>query len=424
MKNNRLVAMALSAAMTLTSLSPIAVQAATAAQQQPVTTATPLPAKPDITQLESFSELFANAKKFIDNPKTWDKIPAKVVLCVFSPGGANGEGFDFVLENIKELPKYTQIAKNMGLDLKITMKTPLDMHIDFASAKLKRKASTDVSFRIYTNERVATEDFKAGQCDGVAISNLRARAFNQFVGSLDSIGSIESYEQMSEAIRLLSKPAASKYMVNKDFEIVALVPLGAAYIMVNDRKINSLAKAAGKKIAVMDFDKSQAKMVQQIGAQPVAVDLTSIAGKFNNGQVDIIAGPALIFQPLELYRGMTEPNGNVRGAIIRFPVVHVTGVMMMHRGKFPDGIGQLMREFAATQTPLAYQFVDKIEKAIDEKYWIDVQEADKPGYQKLMRESRIAMTKEGYYDKNMMGFLKKIRCRFNPASYECRMNDE
>ena len=202
MKNNRLVAMALSAAMTLTSLSPLAVQAAPATLQQPI--ATQIPAKPDINQLENFSELFANAKKFIDNPKTWDKIPAKVTLCIFSPGGANGEGFDFVMENIKELPKYTQIAKNMGLDLKITMKTPLDMHIDFASAKLKRKASSDISFRIYTNERVATEDFKAGQCDGVAISNLRARAFNHFVGSIDSIGAIESYEQMSiKTLKLL-----------------------------------------------------------------------------------------------------------------------------------------------------------------------------------------------------------------------------
>ena len=55
-----------------------------------------------------------------------------------------------------------------------------------------------------------------------------------------------------------------------------------------------------------------------------------------------------------------------------------------------------MREFAATQTPLAYQFVDKVEQSIDAKYWMDVLEADKPGYLKLMRESRIAMTKEGY----------------------------
>jgi hypothetical protein len=55
---------------------------------------------------------------------------------------------------------------------------------------------------------------------------------------------------------------------------------------------------------------------------------------------------------------------------------------------------------------------------------MDVPAADKPGYIKLMRESRIEMTKEGYYDKRMMSFLKKIRCQFDPTNYECSMTDE
>jgi hypothetical protein len=193
---------------------------------------------------------------------------------------------------------------------------------------------------------------------------------------------------------------------------------------VNDRKINSLAKAAGKKIAVLDFDKSQARMVQQIGAQPVSVDFTTLSGKFNNGQVEIMAGPALIFKPLELYKGMTGSDGKVKGAIIRFPVLQVTGVMIMHRGKFPEGVGQLMREFSAMQTPRVYPFIDETEQSIDAKYWMEVPASDKPGYTKLMRESRIAMAKEGYYDKRMMGFLKKIRCQFDPSNYECSMTDE
>jgi hypothetical protein len=378
----------------------------------------------NVVELEKYSEVFAHAKKLMDDPKTWRKIPAKVTLCIFSPEGAHGKGFDFAMNTMKQLPQYTQIAKNMGIDLKITMTTPLDMHIDMASSVLKRHASTDVKFRIYTNEKIASDDFKVNQCDGVGMSNLRAKEYNKFVGSLDAIGAIPSYKQLTAAIQLLAKPEAAKYMINDDYETVAMIPMGAAYIMVNDRKINSLAKAAGKKIAVLDYDKSQAKMVQQIGAQPVSVDLTTVSGKFNNGQVDIMAGPALLFKPLELYKGMTAPDDSIKGAIIRFPVLQVTGVMMMHRGKFPDGIGQLIREFAATQTPLAYQFIDETEQHIDPKYWLDVPAADKPGYIKLMRESRIAMTKEGYYDKRMMTFLKKIRCQFDPTNYECSMTDE
>jgi hypothetical protein len=381
-------------------------------------------AGPDVDQLEKYSEVFAHAKKLIDNPKTWDKIPSKVTLCVFSPEGAKGEGFDFAMSYMKELPKYTKIAQNMGVDLKVTMTSPMDMHVELASEKAHRHAATDVKFRVYTNEKIASEDFKNNQCDGVAMSNLRAKEYNGFVGSLDAIGAIPSYKQLTEAIQLLAKPEAAKYMVNQDYEVVAMIPMGAAYIMVNDRKINSLAKAAGKKIAVLDFDKSQAKLVQQIGAQPISVDLTTISGKFNNAQVDIMAGPALIFKPFELYKGMTASDGSIKGAIIRFPVVQITGVMMMHRGKFPDGIGQLVREFSAMQAPMAYQFIDKTEQAIDPKYWMDVPAADKPGYIKMMRESRIAMAKDGFYDKRMMSFLKKVRCQFDPINYECSLTDE
>ncbi len=415
MNKNRILSTLLSATMLLSMPS----FAATPDGSKPLGAA-----GPDVNELEKYSEIFAHAKKLMDNPKTWDKIPPKIALCVFSPEGAHGKGFDFAMSYLKELPKYTRIAKNMGVDLKVTMTSPMDMHVDLASSVAKRKASTDVKFRIYTNEKIASEDFKAGQCDGVAMSNLRAKEYNSFIGSLDAIGAVPSYKHLTEAIQLLSKPAAGNYMVNKDYEIVAIIPMGAAYIMVNDRKINSLAKAAGKKVAVLDYDKSQAKMVQQIGAQPVSVDLTTISGKFNNSQVDIMAGPALIFKPFELYKGMTAPDGSVKGAIIRFPVVQITGVMMMHRGKFPEGVGQLVREFSAMQTGMAYQFIDETEQSIDAKYWMDVPAADKPGYVKLMRESRIAMAKEGFYDKRMMTFLKKIRCQFDPSNYECSMTEE
>ena len=47
---------------------------------------------------------------------------------------------------------------------------------------------------------------------------------------------------------------------------MGVIPLGAAYIMVTDRNINTLAKAAGKKVAVFQFDETQKKLVQNVGA--------------------------------------------------------------------------------------------------------------------------------------------------------------
>ncbi|MEC7121069.1 MAG: putative solute-binding protein [Pseudomonadota bacterium] len=317
----------------------------------------------------------------------------KLTLCIYDPLGTRGDAYGFAKDYVLQMPKFG-------------IKKPVEL-------------------KVYTNEAVVAEDFKAGQCDGAAMSTLRAREFNPFTGSVDSIGAIPSYKHLSGVLQTLARPEMAKYMTHLDYEVVGLIPLGAAYIMVNDRSINTLAKAAGKKIAVLDFDKSQAKLVQQVGAQPVSVDLATIAGAFNNKQVDIIAGPAVIFKPLELHRGMTDAQGKAKGAIIRFPVLQVTATLVVNRKKFNDpAANQKIREYVASQLQTAYNYVDKSEADIPAQYWMDVPATDKPGYQKLMRESRIAMTKDGTYDKTMMSLLKRVRCRFEPTNYECSLNDE
>ena len=381
------------------------------------------PAAPKL-DLELSAHSKNKIKTLMNDPKVWQQIPKTVTLCVYSPDGANSEAFEQATSYISELPRITQIAKEFGVDMKITRPTKLSMHIDLNYPKLKKTASTDINLRVYTDERVLTEDFRSKRCDGAGISNIRARQFNPFVGSIDAIGAVQNYKQLTTVIQLLARPEYDAKMVNRDYEVVGIVPLGAAYIMVNDRRIDTLSKAAGKKVAVMNFDGTQKKLVQNVGAQPVSVDLLTVGGKFNNKEVDIMAGPALLFKPLELKKGMTDKNGNVVGGIIRFPLIQVTGTLIMHRNKFPAGMGPIAREMISKQLSPAFQFVDKLEREVPDKYWFDIREADKPGYIKIMREARIQMTKEGYYDPTMMKILKKVRCGQTPSSFECALNDE
>ena len=84
----------------------------------------------------------------------------------------------------------------------------------------------------------------------------------------------------------------------------------------------------------------------------------------------------------------------------------------------------MAREIISKQLAPAFKFVDRLEKNIPEKYWMDIPEGDKPGYMKIMREARIQMTKEGYYNAEMMKILKKIRCGQTPSNFECSLNDE
>lgn len=310
---------------------------------------------------------------------------AKQKVCVFDLLGTQGDVYAMMKD-------YTLAAKGWGADIEL---------------------------KAYTDERIAAEDFKAGQCDGISITGLRGRQFNSFVGSIDSIGAIPSYAVMKDVLTLLSSPKIAGSMISGAYEVAGLVPLGAGYLLVNDRAINNLSKASGKKIAVLDYDKSQAKMVQKIGAQPVASDITNFAGKFNNGQVDIVAAPAVAFKPLELFKGL-----GTKGAIVRFPIVQLTGNIIINPKKFPAGFGQKSREYVVTQLDRAFQVIKKTEADIPAKYWMDIPDADKPGYTKLMRESRISLTGEGIYDKKMMSLLKKVRCKHDAASFECALTDE
>lgn len=360
----------------------------------------------------------------LNDPKTWAKIPKKVTLCIYSPSGAHGEAFDQATSYISELPRITQSAKEFGVNLQFTQPSKLQMKIDIQYPKLNKHATTDVNLKVYTDERVLTEDFKNKHCDGAGISNIRARQFNSFVGSIDAIGAVTSYKQLTSVIQLLAKPEFDAKMINQQYEVVGIVPLGAAYVMVTDRRINSLPKAAGKRVAVFQFDQTQQKLVQNVGAQPVSVDLTSVGGKFNNKEVDIMAAPALLFDPLELYRGMTDKAGNATGGIIRFPLIQVTGTLIMHRDKFPAGMGSIAREMISKQLQPAFDFVDKTERSIPAKYWIELHPSDKPGYVKMMREARIEMTKLGLYNKEMMSLLKRVRCSQEPTNFECALKEE
>ena len=363
-------------------------------------------------------------RTLLNDPKVWAKIPKSVNLCIYSPSGANGEAFDQATSYISELPRIAQTAKQFGVNLKFTQPSKLHMNIDIEYPKLNKHVKTDVHLKVYTDERVLTEDFKNKHCDGAGISNIRARQFNSFIGSIDAIGAVTSYKQLTSVIQLLAKPEFDAKMVNNQYEVVGIVPLGAAYIMVTDRKINSLPKAAGKRVAVFQFDKTQQNLVQNVGAQPVSVDLTSVGGKFNNKEVDIMAAPAILFDPLELYRGMSDKNGNATGGIIRFPLIQVTGTLIMHKDKFPAGMGPIAREMIAKQLQPAFDFVDKTEKKIPAKFWMELHPSDKPGYVKMMREARIEMTKLGLYDKEMMSLLKRVRCSQDPSNFECSLKEE
>jgi TRAP-type C4-dicarboxylate transport system substrate-binding protein len=317
--------------------------------------------------------------------------PVNVRFCIFDPMGPNG--------------KITQTAKDLAV--------------------AARDWNFMVDIKTYTDERVATEDFKAGQCEGVAISSLRARQFNTSVGSVDAPGNLRNYAEMKTLLQMLANPVVASLAINGKYQIAALIPIGSIFVMVNDRNINSIEKAAGKRVVVLDWDPTQAKMISGIGAQPVPADFATYAGKFNNGQADIIAAPAMGYKPMELYKGIGK-----NGGVIRFPLLQATASIVIRRDlilpKIPDMDARLnqVRQFGLQYIDAVFTLLKDAENDIPKKTWIELSKSDQERYYKMLREARLHMTRDGIYDPVMMSLLKRVRCKHVPSDAECGLFDE
>jgi hypothetical protein len=321
---------------------------------------------------------------------------AKPIICVWDIAGKSGD------------------TSSMALDYVVAM----------------QKQGVDMELKTYVDERVAVEDFRSGQCAGVIATSFRVKPFNAVSTSMDSLGSATivrngkidvpgSYEVVRKVIQLFSGPKGGKLMVEGNYEVGGILPIGAAYPIVRDRAINSVEALAGKRIAAFDYDKSQAAMISKIGATPVSVDLTSIGPRFNNGGVDMITLPAIAYKPMELYKGI-----GTKGAIGRFPIMIPTIQMILKHDKFPEGFGEKSRQFWLSQFDRAMGLVNNAEKGIPVATWLDLPPENIPKYVLMLRESRIEISKQGMYNKQTLNIMKRVRCSINSADSECTTVNE
>ena len=272
----------------------------------------------------------------------------------------------------------------------------------------------DAELLPHTNEGIAAEELKSGQCDATLMTGIRARLFNRYSGTLDSIGSVPDNDHLRILLQVLAHPQSADKMTQGPFTVMGIAPAGAAYIFVNDREINTLAKAAGKKVAVLEYDPTQAQMVAQIGATPVASDITNFSTRFNNGQVDVIGAPLAAYGALELYRGLT-PNG----AIINYPLMQITLQLVANSNRFSAEAMQKSREYFYNNFDHVLEQLNREASHVDPKWMQDIPEADKQEYEILMQEARVQLREQGHYDAEMLTLQRRIRCRIDGGRSEC-----
>ena len=314
---------------------------------------------------------------------------AKQQVCVFDLLGKAGESYKF-------LEEWALVSKKWGAQVQL------------------------ISFQ---DEDLADKAFQNGKCDAVYMTSMRARTYNKFAGSIDALGGVPSNKIAQKAVEYVLDPRNTKRMITtlqgENYEVAGIGLIGSAYIFVKDRSLNTIEKAQGKKFAILHYDRAQRVMVERVGAVPVMSDISNFIKKFNTGEVDVVAAPAYAYKPLEIEKGLGS-----KGAMLNFPVVNVTADLIVRPERFPAQFGEQSRQWFLQKIPQSFVMVQRLEAAIPSKIKMQLSKEDKEKYQRLLREGRIDLTKQGIYDPGMMRVLKKARCTVERTNFECSLGCE
>jgi len=277
----------------------------------------------------------------------------------------------------------------------------------------------DLSFKIYTDDRVASEEFKNGVCDMLNLPGIRAREYNDVTGSINALGAIPTYKHLGIVLKALSSKKAAKRMLRKgEYEIIGLSPIGAIFLFVNDNKVRIPEDLAGKRVTVLDNAPETEYLSKRIGMTPVSSSIMNALQKFNNRAVDITGAPGLAYEPMEMYKGL-EPDGG----IIKWPFLQITMQLIVRWEKIPEGFAHESRQYMLNKYAADIKMIEDSEATIPEKYWIEISDDAKNNWNETFRQSRIDLREMGVYNGKALSLFRKVRCKVEPNLAECTSKD-
>lgn len=272
-----------------------------------------------------------------------------------------------------------------------------------------------VTLQPYTDEETARRDYDAGHCDGVLATGVRLQGYNRFPTTLEAIGGVPDYAWLQTLVgTLASNASVAARLRSGDHETAGILPIGAVYLFVRDRNIDSVAELSGKRIATLDYDKASAFMVKRINAVMVPADLSSLGPKFNNGEVDAAYVSAPAWKPFELWKGV-----GTKGGAVKLPLAQATLQLVIRAPKFPDGFGAKSRASLAAKFDRALAAVKKAEAEIPASVWITLPAASSPAFDAMFEDVRVELRGQGAYDGAMLKAMKATRCNKAPSRPEC-----
>jgi hypothetical protein len=267
----------------------------------------------------------------------------------------------------------------------------------------------------YDDEQEAIRYFDSGGCDLINLPDFRARKYNHFTGSINAVGAIPSYQHLGTVIKTLAKPEAQSLMVNDEYEIYGISLVGGMHSFLADRSWTSPESLEGKRISILEGVEESDYLNKQSGMIEVSSDLSEVFTNFNNKLVDATVAPLIIYEGLEMYKGL-EPNGGIS----RYPFAMSTMQLIARWEKFPQGTGQRSREHVADSYSSIMRTIKEYEEVIPDKYWFDIPLEAFYHWDNVFSRSRRELTEQGIYNAKMLTLLRKVRCQSYPDRAECQ----
>ncbi|MFT3857379.1 MAG: DUF6091 family protein [Aquabacterium sp.] len=291
------------------------------------------------------------------------------------------------------------------------------------------KYGADIKLKAFTDEGVAAEEFKVGQCDGLLATSIRTKVYNPVTAMMDTGGAATitrdgkvdmeaSYKVIYKAMQVLASPQAGKFTVQDRWEIAGVMPMGPIYVMVRDKTLFKKG-FTGTRMPAFEHDKAQAYLIAKIGAQPVSVDTKTFVSKFNNGATDMVFAPAVAYQPLEIFKGVGKDGG-----VGRFPLTFASLQLVFERSKLPEGLAAKSRQYWVEQFDDIITTVKKAETGIPANVWVEFQQEEAMKFIANQRDLRVELAQKGMYDKQGLKFMKRVRCSVYAEAPECSNNVE
>ena len=267
----------------------------------------------------------------------------------------------------------------------------------------------------YTDEQDVVDKLISGDCDTSIMSGAQASQFNDFTGSIESLGGVPSRRHMKYLLQVLASTHAHKKMMQGNYQIVGVIPIGFNYLFTHDGKKPTLKRSFSGKAAVVGDDVSQKALYSAFDMKTITGKNTAAAaGAYNLSDADVVMSPLVGYNMFNLGAGLKH------GSIVDYPLSQMTLQVVSRLDRIPLEVGQFLREDLFVKLNMLYREVEKNTREVPREKMYKFSPREERILDTKLASIRDEVTKKGGYNKSMMKLQKKIRCKIDKQRQECK----